>query len=80
MSIIDSIKTTLKEDLKVAESDAQEIAKAMIGAGEQTFTSIVDAVIQKAKGISLAEMLDGAFKIYQQLRADTKAAPAAPPG
>jgi hypothetical protein len=79
MSIFDSVKTTLKDDLKVVESDADEIAKAMIGAGEQTFTSIVDTVVQKASGKPLAEMLEGAFKIYRQLHADAKAAPAAPP-
>jgi hypothetical protein len=74
MSIFDSIKTTLKQDLKVVESDAQDIAKAMVGAGEQTFTSIVDTVVQNAKGRPLGEMLEGAFKIYQQLRAGEKAA------
>jgi hypothetical protein len=79
MSIFESIKTTLKEDLKVVESDAEEIARAMVGAGEQTFTSIVDTVVQKANGKPLGEILEGAFRIYRQLRAGAKAAPSAPP-
>ncbi len=69
MSIFDSIKTTLTSDLKIAESDAKQIARAMIGAGEQSFTAILDTVVQNAKARPLGEVLDGAFKIYQHIHA-----------
>jgi hypothetical protein len=78
MSILDSIKTTLKQDLKVVESDAQEIASKMLASGEQTFSSIVDSVVQKVKGKPLAELLESAFKIYRQLHGGEKAAAPAP--
>jgi hypothetical protein len=80
MSLLDSIKTTLKQDLKVVESDAQEIAQAMIASGEQTFTSIVDSVVQKVKGKPLTELLESAFKIYRLLHPGEKATAAATQG
>jgi len=74
MSIFDNVKTTLTSDLKIAESDAKQIAGAMIGAGEQSFSSILDTVVQNAKARPLGEVLDGAFKIYQHIHAEKQGA------
>ncbi len=80
MSIFDNIKTTLTDDLKIVELDAKQIAGAMIGAGEQSFSAILDTVVQNAKARPLGEVLDGAFKIYQHLQAGKQAAtPASAP-
>ncbi len=46
----------------------------MIGAGEQSFSSILDTVVQNAKARPLGEVLDGAFKIYQHIHAEKQGA------
>ena len=79
MSLLHSIKSTLQDDLKIVESDADEIAVAMVNAGKQTFSAILESVLQKAKSRPIGEILEGVFEIYKNLHADADPPAAAPP-
>jgi hypothetical protein len=71
MSLIDGIKSTLLNDLKIVEADAHQIATDMIAAGEKSFSAILDAVLPKAKTSPIGEILTGVFEIYKKLHAET---------
>jgi hypothetical protein len=80
MSLMDSIKSTLQNDLHIVEGDADQIASAMATAGKQSFTAILETVLPKAKATPIGEILTGVYEIYKQLRADEAITPpAAPP-
>jgi len=74
MSLMDSIETTLKNDLNIVESDARQIASAMATAGKQSFTAILETVLPKAKETPIGEILSGVFQIYKHIHAEETAA------